>query len=340
MPESKYFAGLDIGGTTVKAVLVNQNADPIGPLIEVRSHVKDGYRKTFGQLDEAVATLCANAGITRDTIGGIGLDVPAPSSNGVIWSRANLGDDWVGTDIRREFSGHAGVPVFMTNDCNAAAVGEYAMRKTHESSLLLVAPGTGLGGGFVLPGGRCYEGANGLALELGHISVPFQEDDGSLPACSCGLTGCLEAWVSLVALRRRLGLELAKPEWAEHPLNGDAAPVEEKAFQLRDLASAGDRLARQLFRQQGNILGYALASIVFAFDPGLVVIGGGLAEADFRDEFLEWVREGFREHTWPAYIQSPIAPEHITTRFEWATGGDGAAAIGMAYTAHELFGLG
>ena len=340
MPDPKYFAGLDIGGTTVKAMLVDHNAEPAGPLVEVRSLVKEGYRKTFGQLDEAVALLCANVGITRDAVGGIGLDVPAPSSNGVIWSRANLGDDWVGTDIRKEFSERAGVPVFMTNDCNAAAVGEYALRKMHVGSLLLVAPGTGLGGGFVLPGGRCYEGANGLALELGHVCVPFREDDGSLPDCSCGLTGCLEAWVSLMALRRRLGLELAKPEWADHPLNADPAPVEEKAFQLRDLASAGDPLARQLFRQQGNILGYGLASIVFAFDPGLVVIGGGIAESDFRDDFLEWVREGFREHTWPAYLQSPIDPQQKTTRFEWATGGDGAAAIGMAYTAHELFGQG
>lgn len=337
MPQAQFFAGLDIGGTTIKAALVDQNAVQTGPLVEVRSHVKEGYRKTFEQLDAAIAMLCENAGITRDVIAGIGLDVPAPSSNGVIWGRANLGEDWVGTDIRREYSDRAGVPVFMTNDCNAAALGEYAIRKMHIGSLLLVAPGTGLGGGFVLPGGRCYEGMNGLALELGHVTVPFREDDGSLPACSCGLTGCLEAWVSLMALRRRLALELAKPEWANHPLNADPLPVEEKAFKLRDLASGGDALARQLFRQQGNILGYALADIVRAFDPGLVVIGGGLAEADFRDEFMNWVREGFVERAWPVYIQSPVDPAHKTTLFEWAVGGDGAACIGMAYTAHELF---
>ncbi len=338
MASPRFFAGLDIGGTTVKAALVDQNSEQTGPLIEVRSLVKEGYRKTFDQLDEAIAMLCENAGIAREGIGGIGLDVPAPSSNGVIWGRANLGDDWVGTDIRREYSTRAGVPVFMTNDCNAAAVGEYAIRKMHIGSLLLVAPGTGLGGGFVLPGGKCYEGVNGLALELGHVSVPFREDDDSLPQCSCGLTGCLEAWVSLMALRRRLGLELAKPEWATHPLNANPLPVEEKAFKLRDLASEGDPLARQLFRQQGNILGFALGDIVRSFDPGLVVIGGGLAEADFRDEFMDWVREGFAGRAWPAYVQSPIDPQHKTTLFEWAKGGDGAAAIGMAYTAHELFG--
>lgn len=337
MPDQPHFAGLDIGGTTIKAALVDPQARQVGPLVEVRSHVKDGYLKTFDQLDTAIAMLCEHAGIERSAVAGLGLDVPAPSSNGVIWGRANLGDDWVGTDIRGEYAARTGVPVFMTNDCNAAAVGEYALRNMHIGSLLLVAPGTGLGGGFVLPGGRCYEGMNGLALELGHVTVPFREDDGSLPQCSCGLTGCLEAWVSLMALRRRLAIELAKPEWVDHLLNADPIPVEEKAFQLRDLASEGDPLARQLFRQQGNILGYALGDIVRSFDPGLVVIGGGLAEADFRDEFMDWVREGFTERAWPAYIQSPINPAHKTTLFEWATGGDGAAAIGMAYTAHELF---
>ncbi len=338
MPESKYFAGLDIGGTTVKAVLVDQNDEPTSPPVEVRSLVKEGYRKTFTQLDEALDKLCAGHGIPRDAIAGVGLDVPAPSSNGVIWSRANLGDDWVGTDIRAGYSAHAGLPVFMTNDCNAAAVGEYALRKSCAGGLLLVAPGTGLGGGFVLPGGRCHEGANGLALELGHVPVPVREDDGSLPACSCGLHGCLEAWVSLMALRRRLGIELAKPEWADHPLNADPAPVEEKAFKIRDLADEGDALARRLFRQQAEILGRGLAGIVFAFDPGLVVIGGGLAEAGFRDEFLTWVREGFEAHTWPAYVHSPVEPGRETTRFEWAVGGDAAAAIGMACTARDLFG--
>jgi glucokinase len=335
--DSSYFVGLDIGGTTVKAVLVNHLAEQAGPLAEVRSLVKDGYEATFGQLDQAIDQLAAAAGIARGAIAGIGLDVPAPSSDGVIWGRANLGEDWVGTDIRGKLSARAGVPVFMTNDGNAAALGEYALRRKHFGSLMLVAPGTGLGGGLVLPGGRSYEGANGMALEVGHISVPFREDDGELPVCSCGLKGCAEAWVSLVALRRRLRLELAKPEWAGHLLNEGDAPVEEKAFRLREFAEKGDALAVQIFKQQGFILGYAIADLVRVFDPGLVVIGGGLAETSFRDQYMAWIQEGFAERAWPVYRNSPLDPDKVTTQFEWAIGGDAAAAIGMAYTAHELF---
>ncbi|MEI7910429.1 MAG: ROK family protein [Verrucomicrobiota bacterium] len=335
--KSLYFAGLDIGGSTIKAVLVDAQAAQVGSLVEVRSLVKDGYEATFGQLEQALEQLAAGACIQRGAIAGVGLDVPAPSSDGVIWGRANLGDDWVGVNIRESLSARLGVPVFMTNDGNAAAVGEYALRTAYNSSLMLVAPGTGLAGGLVLPGGRCYDGVNGLALEAGHVSVPFREDDGSLPLCSCGLTGCAEAWVSLVALRRRLGLELAKPQWAAHPLNQTAASIEEKAFRLRDFAQQGDELAVSVFRQQGFIFGYLIADLVRVFDPGLVVIGGGLAETSFRDLYMSWIEEGFAERAWPVYRFSPIEPDKATTRFEWAIGGDAAAAIGMAFAARELF---
>ena len=337
MSKPKHFVGLDIGGSTVKSVIVNSSGEQVGPIVEVRSHVKDGYEATFLQLENALNELAHNAGISREDIGGIGLDVPAPSSNGVIWGKANLGEDWVGTDICAKLMERLKIPIHMTNDCNAAAVGEYAIRNKHIGALLLIAPGTGLGGGFVLPGGKLYEGANGLALEVGHISVPFTEDDGSLPDCTCGLRGCMEAWVSLVALRRRLQLELCKPEWENHHLNSPDSTVEEKAFQLRTLAENGDALAIQLFKQQGFILGYGIADLVRTLDPGLVVIGGGLAEAKFRDQFLDWVHEGFNERAWSVYRRSPIEPEKITTHFEWAEGGDAAASIGMAYTARELF---
>jgi glucokinase len=334
---ASFYAGLDIGGTTVKTVLMDEAGEVAGAMIEVRSHVKDGYEATFGQLELALDQLTSAIGVERGQVRGIGMDVPAPSCDGVIWGQANLAADWVGTNVRDLFSARiGGVPVYMTNDGNAAALGEYAVRRKHLGSLLLVAPGTGLGGGLVLPGGRAYEGANGLALEVGHISVPHREDDGELPRCSCGKFGCLEAWVSLVALRRRVGLELAKPEQKNHPLN-DGSTGEEKAFRLRDFAAAGDELANSIFRQQGQILGYGLADLVRVFDPGLVVIGGGLAESSFRDQYMDWVKEGFAERAWPIYQCSPLDPGQITTDFEWASGGDYSAALGVAYTAREMF---
>ena len=333
----RFFAGLDIGGTTIKSVLVNAYGAQSSEIVEVRSLVDEGYEATFLQLEEALRLLAESGDTTRDSIFAAGIDVPAANSGGVIWGKANLAQDWVGMNIQEAFSMRAGIPIFMTNDGNAAALGEYAVRPGYQGSLLYVAPGTGLAGGLVLPGGTIYEGANGLALEAGHISVPFFEENGELPPCSCGWKGCVEAWVSLVALRRRLQIELAKPEWQNHPLNTNGAPIEEKAFQLRDYAENGDTLAIQIFNQQGYIFGYALADLVRVFDPGLVVIGGGLAEASFRDQFMDWVQDGFKERAWPIYRRSPIDEETVTTQFEWASGGDSAGALGMAYAACEIF---
>lgn len=332
-----YYAGLDVGGTTIKSILVDGTGNQVGEMVEVASQVKGGFEATFQQLSKALELLTEQVDATIASVKGIGLDVPAPSSDGVIWGQANLAANWVGQNIRDTFSKKVGIPVFMTNDGNAAAMGEYVTRHKHFGGLLLVAPGTGLGGGLVLPGGKIYEGNNGLALEVGHISVPFREKNGELPPCTCGLKGCTEAWISLVALRRRVEIELADPKWKDHPLNSGELSTEEKAFRLRDFAEKEDELAIQLFRQQGFIFGYAIADMVRMFDPGLVVIGGGLAEMDFRDRYMEWVKEGFAERAWPMNQKSPLDENELTTRFEWARGGDSAGALGMAFVAQEMF---
>jgi len=330
-----FFAGLDIGGTTVKSMLLDASGQQAGRLVELRSHVRDGYRRTFEQLDASLARLAEENGIGLGEIAAIGIDVPAPNNQGVIWGQANLAADWVGTDIGGEYGQRVGKPVTVTNDGNAAAFGEWLYRPGRDAGLLFVAPGTGLGGGLVLPGGIMYEGANGLALEVSDITVPFTDERGK-PSDAIGREGCLEAWVSLVGLRRQLDIRLGHEEHRSHPLNQTAIPIEEKALQLRDYAEAGDSLAREIFREQARILGYGLADMASLFDPGLVVIGGGLAETKFRDWYLDEVREGFNGRAAPFYKRSPIPPHEPTTTFEWAIGGDASAAFGSARRAWQL----
>ncbi len=332
---SQYFAGLDIGGSTIKCMLVDDEGKQVGEIVEVKSHVKDGYQATFKQMTAAMDQLVRAAGVSVNDIAAIGVDVPAPSSNGVVWGKANLGDDWVGTDIRGEFSKLVGKPVFMTNDCNAAAFGEWMYRPDHHGGLLYVAPGTGLGGGMVLPGGHLFEGTNGLAMEAGDLSVPRTED-GEWPVDGRGRKACMEAWVSLVALRRQLAKALSKPEYADHPLSKLDAPIEEKAFKVRDFAEQGDKLALEIFALQANVLGQGLADLASILDPGLIAIGGGLSETGFKDWFIGEVRKGFHERAMKPYIQSPLPPHEPTTVIEWAIGGDAAAAFGSARKAMDL----
>ncbi len=336
-PKKHYYVGLDIGGTTIKSVIVDNAGKQIGKMIEVRSYVSESYKWAFVQLEKAIQLLIDNAGTPLSSVCGVGIDVPALNYNGVIWGQANLAEDWLGVNIQQLFSNRIGLPVFMTNDGSASALGEYIIRGKRSGGLMFLAPGTGLGGGLVLPDGKVYEGTNNLSMEVGHITVPFRESDGELPLCSCGLRGCLEAWVSLVALQRRLNMELSDKTWKNHPLNKDGSSIEEKAFRLRDFAEKNDRLAIKIFKRQGHIFGYGIADLVRLFDPGLVVIGGGLAETSFRDQYMEWIREGFKERAWPVYLKNPFDSNKVTTRIEWARCGDSSAALGMAYMAIEKF---
>ncbi len=334
-PNKHYYVGLDIGGTTIKSVMIDETGHQTGEMVEVRSYVSQGYKYTFIQLEKAIQKLIDKTGIDRASISGVGIDVPALNCNGVIWGQANLSKDWLGTNIQQLFSEHIGLPVYMTNDGNAAALGEYKIRKIRSGGLMFLAPGTGLGGGLILPDGKVYEGTNKLSMEVGHITVPFREPDDELPTCSCGLPGCLEAWVSLVALQRRLKIELADQTWTDHPLNKDHSSIEEKAFRLRDFAEKNDPLAIKIFKQQGHIFGYGIADLVRLLDPGLVVIGGGLAETTFRDQYMKWIQEGFKERAWEVYLKNPFDSKKVITRIEWAKSGDFAGALGMAYMAIE-----
>ncbi|MGA0846375.1 MAG: ROK family protein, partial [Luteolibacter sp.] len=161
-------------------------------------------------------------------------------------------------------------------------------------------------------------------------------EDGELPVDGRGRAGCLEAWVSLMALRRQLGKALAKPENAGHPLALKDAPIEEKAFQLRDFAEQGDPLAMSIFALQANVLGHGLGDLASILDPGLITIGGGLSETGFRDWFIGEVRKGFAERAMAPYLKSPLPPHLPTTQIEWAIGGDGAAAYGSAHKALQI----
>ena len=171
--KNSYYAGLDIGGTTIKAMLVDSAGQQVGKIVEVRSLAGEGHRKTFGQLKKALKALCKNAKISEADVAAIGMDVPAPCSNGVIWDKANMAADWLGVNVRDTFAKLINKPVYMTNDCNAAAYGEYLLRSGTTSGLLYAAPGTGLGGGLVLADGTVFEGANGLADGVGRYHDPI-----------------------------------------------------------------------------------------------------------------------------------------------------------------------
>jgi glucokinase len=178
--------------------------------------------------------------------------------------------------VRERIGSRLGVPLLLENDATCAAHAEATYGAGRDaSSVLLVTLGTGIGGGLVL-GGDVWRGANGMAGEFGHMQVV---PEGS--PCECGGRGCWEQYCSGNALlrdaRSRIGVE---PTILTELCGGD--PDRLTGAMLDAAAADGDLVARAAFVQIGEWLGVGLANLVAAFDPAVVVVGGGVSAAGER----------------------------------------------------------
>jgi glucokinase len=215
---------------------------------------------------------------------------------------------WRGEDVRDRLEQRLGAPVLLDNDATCAAHAEAAYGAGRGAdSMVLVALGTGIGGGLVLDG-RVWRGHHGMAGEFGHMQVV---PDGA--PCECGRRGCWEQYSSGNALvrvaRSRLGSE---PSVLAELCDGD--PDRLTGPMVTEAAASGDLVARAAFASVGRWLGVGLANLVAAFDPALLVVGGGVAVAG--DRLLGPAREalasslvgaGHREV--PPLVPAALGPE-------------------------------
>ena len=183
---------------------------------------------------------------------------------------------WRGEDVRGRLERRLGTPVLLDNDATCAAHAEATYGAGRgAASMLLVTLGTGIGGGLVLDG-RVWRGHHGMAGEFGHMQVV---PDGA--PCECGRRGCWEQYSSGNALVRAARSRLAtEPTVLAELCEGD--PQALTGPMVTDAAAAGDLVARAAFASVGRWLGVGLANLVAAFDPALLVVGGGVADAGER----------------------------------------------------------
>jgi glucokinase-like ROK family protein len=209
---------------------------------------------------------------------GVGVGVPGPVSQRdgapVV---PPIMPGWNHFPVRDTLGAALGAPVMVDNDVNIMALGElHAGTARSVRDLLFVKVGTGVGCGIVV-GGEVYRGVTGCAGDIGHIQV--EEGPGS-PICSCGNAGCLEAWFGGAALARdaEAAARTGRSAWlAERLVTCQADGRTLTAADVGAAAEAGDPVAVALIRDGGHRLGQVLASLVSFFNPGLVVIGGGVA---------------------------------------------------------------
>ncbi len=265
-----YVMGIDVGGTNTVFGIVDARGNVIASSsIKTGKHVK--FEDYLDELyHEAVKLIKDN-----DAEGKIqGIGIGAPNANyytGEINNAANL--PWKDVKLAQLVSEKFGIPVAVTNDANAAALGEMTYGAARGlKNFIMITLGTGVGSGIVINGQVVY-GHDGLAGELGHVIM--KRNNGRL--CGCGRTGCLETYCSATGVARSAREFL---EARSEPSVLRNLPIEEiTSKDVYDAAVAGDKLALDIFAYTGNILGEAFADMMVFSSPSAFILFGGLAKS-------------------------------------------------------------
>jgi glucokinase-like ROK family protein len=262
------FLGVDIGATSVDVAVTNAELEILGHINQPMD-VREGPVVVFEQVLSMAAKLRASG--LAEGFDGAGIGVPGPVRfpEGIPVAPPIM-PGWDGFPVREALSQDLGCPVMVDNDVNLMAMGEQhagVARTVHD--FLVVKIGTGIGCGIVV-GGDVYRGTTGSAGDIGHIqAVP----DGR--PCACGNRGCLEAHFSGAALARD-AMEAAEQRLSTELANRLESNGTLSAVDVAAAAAAGDATALDLIREGGNRTGQVIAGLVSFFNPGLVVIGGGV----------------------------------------------------------------
>ncbi|MGO5052034.1 ROK family glucokinase [Lachnospiraceae bacterium LCP25S3_G4] len=264
----KYCFGVDIGGTTVKMGLFEDN----GKLIEkweIKTHTEDEGKAILPDVSRSIQQKIKELQLDKEQIIGIGVGVPAPvSEEGIVNGSANLG--WKYKEVRLELAELTGLAVVVGNDANVAALGEMWLGGgIGYQNLIMVTLGTGVGGG-IINNGHVVAGYHGAGGEIGHLCVNYNEKD----RCGCGNKGCLEQYASATGIVR-----LAKKHLStnEEPTILTSNCISAKS--VFDAVKKDDKVAIQIAEEFGKYLGYALANVATLVDPAVIVIGGGVSKA-------------------------------------------------------------
>jgi glucokinase-like ROK family protein len=269
LAEHLRFVGIDIGATSIDVAVTDGELRLLAHLSEP-SDVRQGPKVVLQQALDLLDKLRAE-GAALD-VHGVGVGVPGPvSQREGAPVMPPIMPGWNRFPVRDTLAAAVGAPVMVDNDVNIMALGEHhAGTARSVENFLFVKVGTGIGCGIVLEG-EVYRGADGSAGDIGHIRI---EDAG--PTCTCGNDGCLEAFFGGAALARDAEFaarSARSPVLAERLAEAGSL----NAVDVGTAAAAGDAAAVALVRGGGRRLGLALATLVSFFNPGLVVIGGGVA---------------------------------------------------------------
>jgi len=307
------FIGTDGGATTSKVGAVWDDGAPVSTrLLQRATGAELGPHETVTRWVDAIDEYLTANGLAWEQVGGVGLAIPGPYQRYGVFDRSpNLPSSFVGFDVHTTYmqalAERAGstVPLIVGNDGNMGGVAEaQRARGTSAGTVVMLAPGSGLGCAYIDRNGLPLEGDTISGMEAAHMPAPLHLLHAEAYPCGCGRTwGCVEVYTTLAGLPYLLAEALTRHP--AHELARSGGDPKERSMALRGLAQKEDPLALEIFDFQARALGLHVATLAMALDPTFVVIGGGLMDpestsAAFRARYLEGVRGAADRYLWPA----------------------------------------
>jgi glucokinase len=328
--EPPFYVGFDLGGTNLKAGVVDNCGRPLSWHSE-KTLVERGPEDGARRMAELVLTVIKQAGLTKQEIGRIGLgspgtmDIPA----GLLLEPPNL-VGWENFPLVDRVRRHTGLDVTFANDAGAAAYGEFWMGSGRDlESLVMLTLGTGVGGGIIVHG-RSIDGEHSHGAECGHIIIDSRDDARE---CSCGQLGHIEAYASASAVIKRTEEALAAGRAStlrSRVAAGDAITP----LVVAQEAEKHDALALEIILETARYLGIGVVTLIHAIDPACVILGGAMTfggnETELGRRFIERVRAEVRQRAFP------IPAQRVKIEYA-ALGGDAGyiGAAGLARAEHQ-----
>lgn len=313
---TKKIIGIDLGGTSVKLAILTTEGE-IQEKWSIKTNILDEGSHIVPDIIDSIKHRFETYGLTKEDFLGVGMGSPGvvDSEAGTVIGAYNL--NWKTLQlVKDQFESALGLPFFIDNDANVAALGEqWVGAGNNNPNVVFMTLGTGVGGG-VIAAGNLIRGVKGAGGELGHITVDFDAPF----ACTCGKKGCLETVASatgIVNLTRRYAEEYAGDAKLKQLIDDGEEVTAKDVF---DLAKEGDDLALIVYRHFSNYLGVACANIAAVLNPAYIVLGGGVSAAG--EFLLDGVRNVFADNSFPQIKES--------TQIVLATRGNDAGVLGAA----------
>lgn len=320
MKSNKLYLGIDLGGTNTKVGIVTEKGE-VHQHFSLDTEAAKGPNHVLEQIKKGVDKVIDLTGTGKFVAVGIGAP-GSVDSNGCVKYPPNF-PDWEEVPVKNEIEQFIGLPTYIDNDANVAAIGEGVFGKgKYFTDFLCITLGTGVGGGLFL-NGKIYRGNGWAAGEIGHVTV---YPDG--PQCNCGNYGCLERLVGAQYISERAAEKIKRSNAVTKLLelvDANLSKITPKI--ITKAALTGDNLAQEVLKETGEILGIAMANVINLLNLPLIIVSGGISQAG--SFILDPMRETIHKRALPVPRNDfEVATAVLGTQ----AGVIGAAALAMTET--------